>query len=142
MEIIFMLTLSDINTVTNSKDGDIYSDLHKDVFGFRPRSIEFVSIEEFDADFKNLVEKLSTQIDEDKIRQDANLEGFKVRVEETMRLCNCDKVRAVEIIAEAEDELDAFHDYGYERLEWVFDLQFGSIGPYLETEEDFILGHA
>ena len=35
---INMLTLADINTVTNSKDGDIYSDLYKDVYGSRTRN--------------------------------------------------------------------------------------------------------
>ena len=126
-----MLTLAEINVATDSRDGDIYSDLHKDVYGFRPRGITFASIENFDADFKNLVEKLSVQIDEDAIRQSANLEKFKERVAETMLLCNCDKVRAVEIIADAEDEADAYKFYGAERLEWCFDLKFGALKQWL-----------
>ena len=126
-----MLTLADINVATASHDGDIYSDLHKDVYGFRPRGITFASIENFDADFKNLVEKLSVQIDEDAIRQSANLKKFKERVAETMLLCNCDKVRAVEIIADAEDEADAYKFYGAERLEWCFDLKFGALKQWL-----------
>lgn len=126
-----MLTLGQINEVTRSKDGDIYSDLYKDVYGSRPRHAQFASIEEFDKDFEYLVGKLSEQIDEDKIRQDANLEKFKIRVAETMALCNCDKLRAVEIIAEAEDEADAYKWYGAERLEWCFDLKFGSLKQWL-----------
>ena len=126
-----MLTLADINVATASRDGDIYSYLHKDVYGFRPRGITFASIENFDADFKNLVEKLSVQIDEDAIRQSANLEKFKERVAETMLLCNCDKVRAVEIIADAEDEADAYKFYGAERLEWCFDLKFDALKQWL-----------
>lgn len=126
-----MLTLADINAVTNSHDGDIYSDLYKDVYGTRPRYAQFASIEEFDKDFEYLVGKLSEQIDEDKIRQEANLEKFKVRVAETMLLCNCDKLRAVEIIADAEDEADAYKWYGAERLEWCFDLKFGALKQWL-----------
>ena len=122
-----MLTLSDINTVTNSKDGDIFSDLYKDVHGFRPRYITFASIEEFDARYTELCAELSMQIDEDKIRQAANLEKFADRVRETMELCNCDQRRAVEIIADAEGELDEYKWYGTERLEWHFDLKYGSI---------------
>ena len=38
-----MLTLRDINAATNSRDGDIYSDLYKDVYGSRPRHAEFAS---------------------------------------------------------------------------------------------------
>lgn len=122
-----MLTLADINTVTNSKDGDIFSDLYKDVHGFRPRYISFASIEEFDARYTELCAELSMQIDEDRVRQAANLEKFAQRVMETMELCNCDQRRAVEIIADAEGELDEYKWYGPERLEWLFDLKYGSI---------------
>ena len=122
-----MLTLSDINTATNSRDGDIFSDLYKDVYGFRPRYVRFASLEEFDARYTELCADLSMQLDEDRIRQAANMEKFADRVRETMELCNCDQRRAVEIIADAEGEADAYDDYGPERLEWVFDLKFGSI---------------
>ena len=123
-----MITLSEINTLTNSKDGSIFSDLYKDVYGSRPGGdYRFESIDAFDADFEYLSAKLDKQIDEDKIRQAANMEKFAERVMETMELCNCDQQRAVEIIADAEGELDAYKFYGPERLEWVFDLKFGSI---------------
>lgn len=126
-----MLTLSQINEVTNSKDGDIYSDLYKDVYGSRPRYAQFASVEEFDKDYEYLVNKLSEKIDEDAIRQSANLEEFKLRVAETMLLCNCDKVRAVEIIADAEGELENLEFYSYERLEWYFDIKFGAIKQWM-----------
>jgi hypothetical protein len=129
---LVMLTLSDINTATNSRDGDIFSDLHKDVYGFRPRGLTFDSTEDFDAEFERLAGRLSEQLDEDAVRQSANLERFFDRVLQTMELCNCDQYRAIEIIADAEGELDAFQFYGYERLEWVFDLKFGSIKEALE----------
>jgi len=127
-----MLTLSDINRVTNSHHGDIYSDLYKDVYGSRPRYAEFVSVEEFDKDFEFLSQKLSDQLNEDRIRQATNLDKFFDRVLETMELCNCDQVRAIEIIADAEGELEDLKFYGYERLEWCFDLRFGSIKEALE----------
>lgn len=122
-----MLTLSDINTVTNSRDGNIFSDLHKDVYGFRPRYVTFDSVDAFNNEYEYLVQRLNEQNDEEKIRQEANMEAFANRVRETMELCNCDQRRAVEIIADAEGEADAYKFYGPERLEWVFDLKFGSI---------------
>lgn len=122
-----MITLSDINTQTNSKDGDIFSDLHKDVYGFRPRGVTFESLEDFDAEYERLVGHLTDQMSDDKIRQDRNMEKFAQRVMETMELCNCDQRRAVAIIADAEGELEDYEFYGPERLEWVFDLKFGSI---------------
>lgn len=128
-----MLTLSDINTVTNSKDGDIFSDLFKDVCGFRPRGTlaQFDSLEAFDAEYKRLVQELSRQIDEDQIRQKSNFEAFEERVRQTVELCNCTPTRAVEIIADAEGELENFKWYGNERLEWLFDLKYGSIKEFL-----------
>lgn len=122
-----MITLSDINTQTNSKDGDIFSDLHKDVYGFRPRGVTFESLEDFDAEYERLVGRLTDQMSDDKIRQDRNMEKFAQRVMETMELCNCDQRRAVAIIADAEGELEDYEFYGPERLEWKFDLKFGSI---------------
>ena len=127
-----MLTLSDINEVTNSRDGDIYSDLYKDVYGSRPRYARFVSTEEFDADFERLVQRLSVQDTEEAANQARSFTKFVARVDETMQLVQgTDRVRAIEIIAEAEDELNGFRDYGYERLEWVFGLKFGSIKQWL-----------
>lgn len=127
-----MLTLSDINRLTNSHDGDIYSDLYKDVYGSRPRYAQFVSVEEFDKDMEFISKKLSEQIGDDRVRQAANLEEFCNRVMETMELCNCDQRRAVEIIADAEDELEAYNWYGLERLEYHFDLKYGSIKQWLQ----------
>ena len=122
-----MLTLSEINTATSSRDGDIFSDLHKDVYGFRPRGVTFDSLEAFDAEFERLVVRLGEQQDEDTVRQNANMERFAKRVMETMELCNCDQRRAVEIIADAEGELEDYKFYGPERLEYSFDLKYGSI---------------
>jgi hypothetical protein len=127
-----MLTLSDINEVTNSRDGDIYSDLYKDVYGSRPRYARFVSTEEFDAEFERLVQRLSVQDTEEAANQARSFTKFVARVDETMQLVQgTDRVRAIEIIAEAEDELNGFRDYGYERLEWIFGLKFGSIKQWL-----------
>lgn len=131
-----LLSLSDINELTNSHDGDIYSDLYKDVFGCRPRYAQFESIEEFDKDFERLVEMLKDQQAEEEIRQAANLEKFEARIHETMEICNCNAERAIEIIADAEDELEAFQWYGYERLEWCFNLKYGSIKKMLASKNN------
>jgi hypothetical protein len=123
-----MLTLSDINTLTNSHDGSIYSDLYKDVYGTRPRYARFESIEEFDADYKRLSIRLDEILVEEKNQRAINREKFEQRVKETMELVSgCDRAHAIEIIADAEGELEEMRRYGYERLEWCFDLGFGYI---------------
>ena len=123
-----MLTLSDINTATNSHDGDIYSDLYKDVYGCRPRYARFESLEDFDADYERLVVRLNEQMEEEKKQQIKNRERFEQRVKDTMELVQgINRVRAIEIIADAEDELDSMKWYGYESLEYHFDLGYGYI---------------
>ena len=123
-----MLTLSDINALTNSHDGDIYSDLYKDVYGCRPRYARFESLEDFDADYKRLIERLNEQMEEEKKQQVINRECFEQRVKDTMELVRgIDRARAIEIIADAEDELESMKWYGYESLEYHFDLGYGYI---------------
>jgi hypothetical protein len=128
-----MLTLSDINAATNSRDGDIYSDLHKDVYGFRPRGVTFASTEEFDADFERLVEMLNEQNELEQAWNERNFVEFVARVEETMRLVQSStRERAIEIIAEAEGISKGESDfYGLEILEYKFGLKFGSIAKWL-----------
>jgi hypothetical protein len=128
-----MLTLRDINTATNSRDGDLYSDLHKDVYGFRPRGVTFASTEEFDADFNRLSQKLDKQIGEDNALQATNFLKFTSRVAATMYLVeNATRERAIEIIAEAEGiSEEEFKHYGLEILEYNLDLKFGSIAKWL-----------
>ena len=134
-----MLTLSDINEATNSKDGDIYSDLYKDVYGFRPRFAQFTSVEEFDVDYEALINMLNRKIEREKIQQEANFVEFKARVAETMLLCNCDRERAIMIIADAEGiSEDEFKFYGLESLEYQFNLQYGSIIKWVSEENSCV----
>jgi hypothetical protein len=131
-----MLTLSDIDTLTKSRDGSIYSDLYKDVYGSRPRGTTFQSIEEFDRNFSHLSKMLDEQIREEEIVQKRNFAEFVCRVDSIMGLVkNCfDNAAAVAIIAEAEginDEEMRF--YGWEILENRLDLKYGSIKKWLEN---------
>jgi hypothetical protein len=97
-----MLTLSDINALTNSKDGDIYSDLYKDVYGSRPRYAQFRDLEEFQDDYDFLCNKLDEQIVQEAADQAANFLKFTARVAATMYLVeNATRERAIEIIADA-----------------------------------------
>ena len=128
-----MLTLSDINTLTNSHDGDVYSDLYKDVCGSRPRYAQFESIEEFDEDFEFLVNRLNEQNEREAILQQENFANFVTLVEETMKTVQgCTRERAIEIIADAEGiSKDEFDFYGLEALEYKFNLKYGSIAKWV-----------
>ena len=128
-----MLTLRDINAATNSRDGDIYSDLYKDVYGSRPRHAEFASIEEFDTDFEALSHMLDKQIESEAEYQQIYFDKFVARVEETMQIVQgTTRERAIEIIAEAEGIRSAeFEFYGLEILEHELNLKYGSIVRWL-----------
>ena len=77
-----MLTLRDINDVTNSKDGSMYSDLYKDVYGCRPYNPTFESIEDFDTDYEALSHMLDKQIESEAEYQQIYFDKFVARVEE------------------------------------------------------------
>lgn len=128
-----MLTLLDINELTNSKDGDIYSDLYKDVYGSRPRYAQFESVNEFDADFRRLVNRLNDQNKREAFQKARNFDDFVCRVDGIMQMVQgCTRERAVEIIAEAEGiSKDEFSFYGLESLEYTFNLKYGSIAKWL-----------
>jgi len=136
MRIFIMLTLADINAATNSKDGDIYSDLYKDVYGSRPRYATFESIEDFDVDYERLVKRLSEQLVKEKIQQDRNFADFVARVDGVMQMVQgATRERAVEIIADAEGiDAEEFSFYGLESLEYKFNLKYGSIAKWLSEE--------
>jgi hypothetical protein len=128
-----MLTLRDINDATNSKDGSMYSDLYKDVYGCRPYNPTFESIEDFDTDYEALSHMLDKQIESEAEYQQIYFDKFVARVEETMQIVQgITRERAIEIIAEAEGIRSAeFEFYGLEILEHELNLKFGSIARWL-----------
>jgi hypothetical protein len=128
-----MLTLSAINTLTNSRDGDIYSDLYKDVYGSRPRGAQFRDLDEFQDDYDFLCNQLDEQIEEERVQHDRNFTAFVERVQETMEIVEgSTRERAIEIIAEAEGIRAAEFDfYGLEILEHELNLKYGSIARWL-----------
>ena len=130
-----MLTLADINATTNSRDGDIYSDLYKDVYGTRPRGATFSSLEDFDKDFERLIQQLNVELAREKEEQRQAIGEFEIRLNEIMYLVsNTDRVNALRIIMDAEGVLEEFEFYGYESLEWRLGLPFGYVKSTLTDE--------
>ena len=129
-----MLTLRDINTLTNSKDGCIFSDLYKDVYGSRPcADYRFASIDAFDADMVYLSDKLDRQIAQEAVTQQNNFYEFVCQVDDMQKVMNnCTRERAIEHIAFGEGiSEEEFKFYGLEILEYNLNLKFGSIAKWL-----------
>jgi len=128
-----MLTLSDIDRLTNSHDGSIYSDLYKDVYGFRPRGHTFASVEEFDAEVQSLSVRLDQIIEEEIVQKEKNWNRFLARVFEVRDIViQTTTEDAIYIIADAEGiTTDELKFYGWEILEHELGLKYGSIKAYL-----------
>lgn len=125
-----MLTLADIDAMfPDSHSGSVYSDLYKDVYGSRPRGCIFASIEEFHQDFEFLVQQLKEEEDREAERQARAVERLEQRIVDTMALVQgADKLRALEIIAEAEGiDAEERRFYDWESLEWTLGLKYGYI---------------
>jgi len=130
-----MLKLMQINALTSYHDGSIYSDLFKDVYGSRPCDANFESVESFYEDMEFLSKQWSKHQDDEVMQQEENWTDFVYRVEDTMEIVkNCDRKGAIAIIADAEGETERVAWYGYERLEYLFTLKYGSIQKWLDEE--------
>ena len=89
-----MLTLQDLITLRIS-DAHTFSDLHKDVYGFRPRGVTFASVEAFEAEYTRLVELLSDVVkNEQKEAADA-LVNYNLRITGIMADFNVDHETAI-----------------------------------------------
>jgi len=114
-----------------------YSDLFKDVYGYRPRNVTFDSVEEFDADFQYLVRKLNEQLEEEREHQARSWDAFIARLDEIRDIVHdCSWEHAIEILADAEDQLDDIKVYGYESLEYHLNLEYDSIKKFLASVEN------
>jgi hypothetical protein len=129
-----MLTLSDVNAQTNSFDGSMYSDMYKDVYGFRPRGTQFESLEQFDAEMASLSLELDRVLAEERKQKADALDVFLQRIEDTQDLIiGCSTLRAIEIIAEAEGcSKEDLNFYGWEIVEYNLGINYGSIKTILE----------
>jgi hypothetical protein len=129
-----MFTLSEINERTNSYDGSMYSDMHKDVYGYRPRGAQFGSVEEFDAAMAALSVELDRVREEENKQKTEALDRFLQQMEDVQSLIlDCSPQRAVEIIAEAEGlSKEDLKFYGWGYLEYKLGINYGSIKTILE----------
>lgn len=111
-----------------------YSDAYKEVYNFRPH----VDTSDWDeARFEREFKFLDQAFDEEQARkqewEDAAWMKFLARVDEVMNIVQgCTPIRAVEIIADAED-ID-LQDMGY--FEYCLGLKYDTVKPWLKTQEN------
>ena len=120
-----MLSLAQIN----NSNAYMFSDLYKDVYGFRPREVYFQSEEAFTQQFNNMCIQLDQQLQNEKADQEQNWNTFLDQIDELADIMvNSSDEDIVRIIADAEGVDLA---YGWEALEYHFNIKYGSIKQFL-----------
>lgn len=72
-----MITLSDIdNMFPQTRDGSVYSDLYKDLYGTRPRNLAFKDIQDFQESWNALSRQLEDQLEEERVSSMAARDQF------------------------------------------------------------------
>jgi hypothetical protein len=73
-----------------------YSDLHKDVYGFRPRGVNFETQEEYDAEYERLVRQLDVVMEDERLAKIRAVKTVKDRLCGLMRDHGIDGLTALQ----------------------------------------------
>ena len=97
-------------------DMDLFSDLHKDAYGFRPRYHRFYDETTTDEERQEFWDWAIRDFDiamaeEEKRKADA-IASFEKAIADSMVMCNCDRLTAIRYQLEAMDMLEEY-DMGY-----------------------------
>jgi hypothetical protein len=133
-----MITLCEIDAMFPGEfRGSVYSDLHKDAFGFRPRgsACEFESIEDFDRAWDYAQEALESEMARETQAAVEAKKAFEKRVYDVMeimpRSTRRDVIRLL-LDAQGITKEDIRH-YGYEYADYDFGLKYGTIAKMMEA---------
>jgi hypothetical protein len=97
----------------------IYSDFHKDAYGFRPRGIDYsaMSDEQLQADFERFSEVCRENAIEEELRLQADLKAFDLLIGRTIQMGANDYKTALKWVFEGED-LDWRNPQNLEHFVW------------------------
>jgi ribosome assembly protein YihI (activator of Der GTPase) len=110
---------------------DIYSDMHKSVYGFRPRHYidPNTSREKLQEMLKELQEELEYQNAIDREYQERCVQDFERRIDKLMADHGIDRQTAIRWLAQADEIDDLDNKVKREHMEWNHGLPYG----YLES---------
>ncbi len=116
---------TETTAVEYTYDDDTYSDLHKDVYGFRPRGEAYLAWTrmtdaEKQAEWDYLVRRLGEEVDRERIEQEEAAARFEARVTAT-------------IAAGAGDRETA--------LRWIYDAECGEVPEGCQPDWDYLCFH-
>lgn len=110
----------------------IYSDCHKDAYGFRPRGVNFddMTTEEISADIDRFCEIAAEDAKQEAIYAAKKVEEFKELVAKTIEMGAGDEMTALRWIAEAEEEV-YYSTQCIETMVWTLGFMFTDYGREL-----------
>jgi len=118
-------------------DENTYSDLYKEVYGFRPRGDVFYTSDNDgkQAIWEDLIQELEEKTAEDKIAEDANIKNFENWCARLIELGATNRSMAIRWIvqSQAPDEIDLAH--GASWVQWKLGVPFS----YLKNELDQVM---
>lgn len=123
-----MITLADIDAMfPETRDGSVYSDLHKDAYGFRPRGelAVFADMKSFEANWAAAVEALErVQVQEEAAEKQAQADFY----DEVQNLRDImPQATTADILRYIMQAEQADPAYGFENLEYKLGLPYGWI---------------
>jgi hypothetical protein len=109
---------------------ELFSDLHKDVYGHRPRGHWFYDAnttdDERQVEWDYLCKCLDKQIEEDNAEKAANLEAFRIQVKQNLALGAKDEQEAIRWVVESLNPHPVDLSYGGEWVCWELGLAFSN----------------
>jgi hypothetical protein len=133
-----MITLREINDMFPGEfRGSVYSDLHKDAYGYRPRAIacEFADMADFDRAWARAEADLYSEMDRKISEQHEAREQFEKRVAEILMIMpRASKADVIRVMMQAQNisEEDVAH-YGLEYADYEFGLKYGTLAKMMEV---------
>lgn len=116
----------------------IYSDLYKDVYGFRPRGVNFnaMSVEEIQEELDYLSDRLDTIIADEKAEAARRVEEFKALVAKTIEHGAKDEETALRWLTQGDE---FYHGQCVESWVWDKGILFTDYGRELVTKLNSIV---
>lgn len=123
--------MTDTFTAEAQADFDIYSDLHKDAYGFRPRGALAISFLNADEDRRRAMldeasRDAAREAEFEREAQQAARDAFEARIADTIAIGAGDRRTALRWIIQAEDA-DIENDQDVEHVLWCLGLSFTTI---------------
>lgn len=119
----------------------LYSDFHKDAYGFRPRGLNLYAFttEELEADFARFGQVCDDNRKEELVAEMEADKAFRALIENTIQMGAGDEATALRWIAEGEVEQ---YGYDYEHFLWSQGIAYSAYGKEIAKKIAPIWGKA